>query len=1553
MSEKSISVIIPILNERENINPLITKIHTALNGRYEYEIIFIDDHSTDGTIDEIKTFTSSHPISYESKKGKRGKAYSLLQGFKIAKHDLIAMIDADLQYPPEALPAMLEKIEAGHDVVVAGRSKHNTNINRQLTSRFFNYIFGRLMHNFSVDVQAGFKVFRKEIIERIKINPSPWTFDLEFLIEARNAGYKITSHEIVFHKRTYGESKVNLFATSFQIGLSAIWLKLKPHSITPFHKAKLQRSGQGFHYKSIEYTHFSDLPSNQSAFVTLVSHQKLFIFALLALIAFGLYLSWIPTLIFLIGFITVVYFIDLFFNLYLIIRSFTMSPEIQIEEAELNKIKDWPMYTVLCPLYKEWQVVAQFVEAMEKLDYPKDKLQVQLLLEEDDIDTINHVRGYNLPPYYEIIVVPHSLPKTKPKACNYGLRFAKGEYVVIYDAEDSPDPLQLKKAVAAFRKSDPLIACIQAKLNYFNSNQNLLTRLFTAEYSLWFDLILPGLQSINSPIPLGGTSNHFKIEKLKEVKGWDSFNVTEDCDLGIRLTKHGYSTAIIESVTLEEANSEIFNWINQRSRWIKGYMQSYLVHMRYPQDFLKGRNKLDFFTFQLVVGGKILSLFINPLMWVTTILYFGSRTSLGPIIERFFPGEILYMGAFCLIFGNFLYLFYYMVGCAKRKQYTLIKFAFFIPFYWLVMSIAAWKGLIQLIFNPHYWAKTKHGLNVKHKEDDKKVEIKLVAMETPISKAVERPRAFSLPRFGFLGNLSSFKYLFVSGGGLIIAGVITNLLNYLYTGYLSRVLTLEDFGMISLISTLLFVTIIPLDALSSSVSYKSAYFLGKYQTAISKFWYFTRQKASLYGLIAMVIWLIAIPWTSKFFQADSIVPLLLFAPVWLFSTVFSVDSGFIVGNHMFYPRALLTVFEALFKLSVAYILVTSGNTHYVYAAIPASIIVTSLFAYFIANTVQQQKQITDDKSYKKFPRKYFVSALLTKFALISYLTLDVFIAKHFLSPAEAGQYALVAITGKTIFFIGGLFNQFIVPVVSKELGENNTKKNGFLSILITSTFSSLIFYIGIGLFGYITGPILFGEKIQPVTYLLPIYGIGILCFSVASAIVTFHQIKQTYIFSVTSFILALLQIAVSFYFHGTLDAIVFVMTIFGAINLGLVLVLYYFENTAVALTKNLLDFVSLILPIPEKKTKLNKLRVLIFNWRDTKHVWSGGAEIYIHEIGKKLVAKGHSVTVFSGNDNQSKRYEEIDGIQVIRRGGFYTVYIWAYFYYILRFRNKFDLIIDSENGIPFFTPIYVRKPIIGLVHHVHQEVFRANLSPLLARFACFLEGSVMPFVYKNITMITVSDSTRDAMRIIGFGNTQQISIVHPGIEHDKFKLSKKTSYPSLLYLGRLKPYKSVHIAIEAMARILKELPSARFTIAGFGESLNDLKDLTKKLNIEHAVKFLGKVTDETKVKLLAESWVFVYPSAIEGWGISAIEANAAGTPVVASNVPGLRDSVQNPHTGFLATYGDVTEFTTKILLLLNDEKLRSKFSQNSVEWSKNFSWDKSTEKLLKVIENEL
>src|SRR5438552_473092 len=298
--------------------------------------------------------------------------------------------------------------------------------------------------------------------------------------------------------------------------------------------------------------------------------------------------------------------------------------EVRISDAMALAIPDdeLPIYTILVPAYHEAEVIARTITALEKLDYPAERLDIRLLLEEDDRETIAAARRATSALPREIVLIPQGLPRTKPKACNVGLLGAKGELVTIYDAEDRPEPLQLRRAVAAFRRLPPLVACLQAKLTYHNIHKNLLTRWFTAEYETWLSLMLPALARIGGPVPLGGTSMHIPRTILQAVGAWDPFNVTEDADLGVRLQRLGYDVAVLDSTTLEEANSDVVNWVRQRSRWYKGYLQTWLVHMRQPVRLWREVGGRAFLGINLLLGAVPLVAVLNPIFWALTAVWF-------------------------------------------------------------------------------------------------------------------------------------------------------------------------------------------------------------------------------------------------------------------------------------------------------------------------------------------------------------------------------------------------------------------------------------------------------------------------------------------------------------------------------------------------------------------------------------------------------------------------------------------------------------------------------------------------------------------------------------------------------------------------------------------------------------------------------------------------------------------------------------------------------------------------------------------------------------------
>ena len=378
------------------------------------------------------------------------------------------------------------------------------------------------------------------------------------------------------------------------------------------------------------------------------------------------------------------------------------------DEARAYPAKRLPVYTVLVPAYREPTVIVDLIQRLSQLEYPKSRLDIRLLLEEDDTETIAAARAARPGSQFSLVIVPNSAPKTKPKACNYGLQEARGALVTVFDAEDRPDPLQLRKAVVAFERVNPKVACLQAKLSYYNSGQNMLTRWFTIEYGMWFSSLLPGLVSQRGPLPLGGTSNHFRAAVLQAIGGWDAYNVTEDADLGIRLARRGYQTRVLDSTTYEEANSDVINWIKQRSRWYKGYLQTWLVHARHPRRLRRELGWRGFIGFNLFIAGTPLLALINPMFWAMTALWFLVHP---PVVLELFPAWLYYLSLFVMVLGNVSLFYSWLVSARLIGRRDLVYAALLVPFYWALMSMAVAKAIIQLATAPSFWEKTVHGLD--------------------------------------------------------------------------------------------------------------------------------------------------------------------------------------------------------------------------------------------------------------------------------------------------------------------------------------------------------------------------------------------------------------------------------------------------------------------------------------------------------------------------------------------------------------------------------------------------------------------------------------------------------------------------------------------------------------------------------------------------------------------------------------------------------------------------------------------------------------------------
>lgn len=352
------------------------------------------------------------------------------------------------------------------------------------------------------------------------------------------------------------------------------------------------------------------------------------------------------------------------------------------------------------------------------------------------------------------------------------------------------------------------------------------------------------------------------------------------------------------------------------------------------------------------------------------------------------------------------------------------------------------------------------------------------------------------------------------------------------------------------------------------------------------------------------------------------------------------------------------------------------------------------------------------------------------------------------------------------------------------------------------------------------------------------------------------------------------------------------------------------------------------------------MNILIFNWRDLKHSWAGGGEIYVFELAKRWVQAGHSVTVFCGQDVDGKlpETEKYDGISIIRRGGRFSLYFWAFWFYVFQRKEKYDIAIDVQNGIPFFTPLFVFIPKFSFVFHVHGKQFFYELPFGISHIGYLIEKYLFPLLYNDLHVVTISETTKEDLVAIGF-KKKNIHIVYCGINEKKrkSKKSKKFSSPTILYLGRIKSYKRVDLLISLLPAILKKVPKAKLIIAGWGTEASSVTNMVMKSPWRKKIRLVGPVSEKEKNELLSRSWIFINPSIGEGWSISVVEANLHATPAIAFRVPGLSESIKDKKTGFLVE--DTDELVSSTIKALKNEKLRKKLSKSAYLWAKSFSWD--------------
>jgi cellulose synthase/poly-beta-1,6-N-acetylglucosamine synthase-like glycosyltransferase len=383
------------------------------------------------------------------------------------------------------------------------------------------------------------------------------------------------------------------------------------------------------------------------------------------------------------------------FKFLLMIGSFlAYKKQKQIYVSDINL----PIYTIMIPLYKEASKAPEVIKNISAIDYPKHKLDIKIIIEEDDFETRRAFSLLEMPYYFELVIVPPSQPRTKPKAMNYAMPLVRGKYLAVYDAEDAPEIDQLRKAVSAFEALPEEYVCLQSRLQFINYNENLLTRFFAIEYNVWFRHLLKGLDYFKVPIPLGGTSNHFKVNILRELMAWDPYNVTEDADLGIRIGICGYKSKMLDSATNEECLTDLKAWIFQRSRWIKGFIISYMIYIKNrPNNSVKNDLATHFFIFL-----PTYNFVVFPWLLCFGLYYYDVKW-----LQEAFDMAMIQSLAFNYFAATWVLWRDYKNGI--QIKFDDFKAIFYWPFYFLLHTIASYIALWELLRDPFKWNKTTHG----------------------------------------------------------------------------------------------------------------------------------------------------------------------------------------------------------------------------------------------------------------------------------------------------------------------------------------------------------------------------------------------------------------------------------------------------------------------------------------------------------------------------------------------------------------------------------------------------------------------------------------------------------------------------------------------------------------------------------------------------------------------------------------------------------------------------------------------------------------------------
>lgn len=712
-SEDLVTVIVPTHNDSTLLPECLRLIDEGFRGlRYAYEVLVVDDHSSDGTANAAWRVADHMPIRLIELREGRGRTFSIKQGLDESTGGIVMLLDPDIRFEPGSIETMLEAVQRA-DVVVATRVTYPSRL-YGLVSKTYRWIFGHVLLSVDADVRSGFKVFRRSILESLRFDPQfdmRIAFDALVLYHARITARPITSVVVPYTRIFFRHGAWGAIGSRLYLAGSIVTLV----------SSRVMRWVFPFLYPPAPHEYFAAGFTNINDYLFLTPSQSaqghitretvsLAIFSTITFVALLYAASWLidrPVLAIVAFGISMAYLGLMLFKLWMMVLSMRHEqPEISDEELAGIADGELPVISIMIPLYKEQEIIPQIFRYLNDFDYPQDKLDIIFILESTDTETAQAFLAMNPPPHFKALLSPDVQPKTKPKAMNVALKVAKGDLLVIYDAEVLPERTQLKKAYLTFKRN-PSAMYLHSKMDVYNANYNWLTRLYTAEFSYFYHYFMPGLVRSDFPIPISGHSTYFRREVVERVGAWDAYNVAEDCDIGIRIYRKGFGSGMmLESHTWEQSTTTIPTWVRQRTRWIQGFIQTSIVQLRYPL-LLKKELKTwrNFCVFLILVPGNVVLNIMNIFQWGMFLLW---HVTHAPFLEVAYAGLNLYIATTSFLVGNFLFTFYSMYALYRRKHYRIVPWALISFVYWIMLGIATVRATIHLFLHPHKWDKTSH-----------------------------------------------------------------------------------------------------------------------------------------------------------------------------------------------------------------------------------------------------------------------------------------------------------------------------------------------------------------------------------------------------------------------------------------------------------------------------------------------------------------------------------------------------------------------------------------------------------------------------------------------------------------------------------------------------------------------------------------------------------------------------------------------------------------------------------------------------------------------------